>query len=63
MGGLRFKLEEDGDFLNNHKQMAAPPWTSIRELEYASSQLEIPCLTYWREHTMNQVLLQLFELT
>ena len=40
MGGLRFKLEEDGDFLNNHKQMAAPPWTSIRELEYASLQLE-----------------------
>ena len=40
MGGLRFKLEEDGDFLNNQKQMAAPPWTSIRELEYASLQLE-----------------------
>jgi serine/threonine-protein kinase HipA len=40
MGGLRFKLQEDGDFLNNHKQMAAPPWTSIRELEYASLQLE-----------------------
>ena len=49
--------------MNNHKQMAAPRWTSIRELEYASLQLEIPCLTYWREHTMNQVLLQLFELT
>ena len=40
MGGLRFKLQEDGDFLNNQKQMAAPPWTSIRELEYASLQLE-----------------------
>jgi serine/threonine-protein kinase HipA len=40
MGGLRFKLEEDGDFLNNQKQMATPPWTSIRELEYASLQLE-----------------------
>lgn len=40
MGGLRFKLEEDGDFLNNQKQMAAPPWTSIRDLEYASIQLE-----------------------
>ena len=40
MGGLRFKLEEDGDFLNNQKQMASPPWTSIRELEYASLQLE-----------------------
>jgi serine/threonine-protein kinase HipA len=40
MGGLRFKLEETGDFLNNQKQMAAPPWTSVRELEYASLQLE-----------------------
>jgi len=40
MGGLRFKLEEGGDFLNNQKKMAAPPWTSIRELEYASLQLE-----------------------
>jgi serine/threonine-protein kinase HipA len=40
MGGLRLKLEEGGDFLNNQKKMAAPPWTSIRELEYASLQLE-----------------------
>ena len=40
MGGLRFKLEETGDFLNNQKQMAAPPWTSVRELEFASLQLE-----------------------
>lgn len=40
MGGLRFKLEETGDFLNNQKQMSAPPWTSVRELEYASLQLE-----------------------
>ena len=40
MGGLRFKLEEGGDFLNNQKKMAAPPWTSIRELEFASLQLE-----------------------
>lgn len=40
MGGLRFKLEEEGDFLNNHQKMAAPPWASIRELEYASLQLE-----------------------
>ena len=40
MGGLRFKLEQDGVFLNNHKKMATPPWTSLRELEYASLQLE-----------------------
>jgi serine/threonine-protein kinase HipA len=40
MGGIRFKLEQDGDFLNNQKKMATPPWTSLRELEYASLQLE-----------------------
>ncbi len=40
MGGLRFKLEQDGEFLNNQKKMATPPWTSLRELEYASLQLE-----------------------
>jgi serine/threonine-protein kinase HipA len=40
MGGLRFKLEQDGAFLNNHKKMATPPWSSLRELEYASLQLE-----------------------
>jgi serine/threonine-protein kinase HipA len=40
MGGMRFKLEQDGDFLNNQKKMATPPWTSLRELEYASLQLE-----------------------
>jgi len=40
LGGLRFKLEENGDFLNNQKEMASPPWTSLRELEYASLQLE-----------------------
>jgi serine/threonine-protein kinase HipA len=40
MGGLRFKLDEDGPFMNDQKQMASPPWTSLRELEYASLQLE-----------------------
>ena len=40
MGGLRFKLNQDGPFLNDHKKMATPPWTSIRELEQASLQLE-----------------------
>lgn len=40
MGGLRFKLEQDGAFLNSHQKMATPPWTSLRELEYASLQLE-----------------------
>jgi serine/threonine-protein kinase HipA len=40
LGGLRFKLQEDGDFLNNQKEMAAPPWSSLRELEHACLQLE-----------------------
>lgn len=40
MGALRFKTSPDGDFLNNEKQMAAPPFTSLRDLEFASLQLE-----------------------
>ena len=40
MGALRFKLSADGPFLNDNKGMAAPPWTSLRDLEYASLQLE-----------------------
>ncbi len=40
MGALRFKLDPHGDFMDNNKEFAAPPWTSIRELEYASLQLE-----------------------
>ena len=40
MGALRFKENEDGAFLNDNKDMASPPWTSIRELEHASLRLE-----------------------
>lgn len=40
MGGLQFKLEEDGPFLNDNQTMAAPPWTSIRTLEEISLRLE-----------------------
>lgn len=40
MGALRFKLSPDGEFMDNNKAMATPPWTSIRDLEYASLQLE-----------------------
>lgn len=40
MGGLRFKQEPQGEFLNKNKTMASPPWTSLRDLEYASLQLE-----------------------
>ncbi len=40
MGALRFKTEEAGEFLNSNKQMAAPPWASLRELEQASMKFE-----------------------
>ncbi len=40
MGALRFKLDPDGIFLDNNKDYSAPPWTSIRELEHASLELE-----------------------
>jgi serine/threonine-protein kinase HipA len=40
MGALRFKLEKDGSFLNDNKEMATPPWTSLRELEHASLKFE-----------------------
>ena len=40
MGALRFKLYEDGPFLDDNLEMATPPWTSIRELEQISLRLE-----------------------
>jgi len=40
MGALRFKLDEDGDFLSSQKDARIPPLTSIRELEQASLKLE-----------------------
>jgi len=39
MGGLRFKYPE-GAFLDDQKDNATPPWTSLRELEQASLHLE-----------------------
>lgn len=40
MGALRFKIAEEGAFLDDNKNYSAPPWASIRELEYASLELE-----------------------
>ena len=40
MGGLRFRLDPAGPFLDDNLEMASPPWTSLRELEQASLQLE-----------------------
>ncbi len=40
MGALRFKENRDGPFVNDNREMAAPPRPSVRELEYASKKLE-----------------------
>jgi len=39
IGALRFKLNPEADFLSADKALAAPPWASLRDLEYASLQL------------------------
>ncbi|HDZ3621183.1 TPA: HipA domain-containing protein [Mannheimia haemolytica] len=40
MGALRFKTELNGPFLDNNTRLAAPPLSSLRELEFAAIQLE-----------------------
>ncbi|VAW75875.1 Toxin HigB / Protein kinase domain of HipA [hydrothermal vent metagenome] len=40
MGALRFKQDLDGAFLDNNEYLAAPPITSLRELEHAAFQVE-----------------------
>jgi len=40
MGGLRFKLEKDGEFVSSHKNRDAPPWARVRELENAAWQYQ-----------------------
>lgn len=40
MGGIRFKLEENGVFLESNADIKTPPITSIRELEQASLRIE-----------------------
>ncbi len=39
-GGLRYKLAEDGPFLDNRDGSAAPPFVRLRELEAASRAIE-----------------------
>lgn len=38
MGAIRFRI--DNRFLDDNDELASPPWTSLRELEHASLQLE-----------------------
>ncbi|MFH0799548.1 MAG: HipA domain-containing protein [Pseudomonadota bacterium] len=40
MGALRFRTASDGPFLDDNTELAVPPWTSLRELEHASLELE-----------------------
>lgn len=40
MGALRFKHQGGEEFLDNQAQLAAPPWTQLRELEKAAWMLE-----------------------
>ncbi|MCB0760073.1 MAG: HipA domain-containing protein [Flavobacteriales bacterium] len=40
MGALRFKLDPEGDFLDNNDKYASPPGVLIRELEEASLKFE-----------------------
>jgi len=39
-GALRFKRTLDGAFLDNDERLAAPPISSLRELEHAAKQIE-----------------------
>lgn len=40
MGALRFKTEIDGPFLDHNFLMPTPPWSHIRELQFAAKVLE-----------------------
>lgn len=40
LGALRFKTEENGEFLSDDKELATPPWTTLRALEGASYGFE-----------------------
>lgn len=40
MGALRYKLNPEGPFLDNDPVSPAPPWATIRELQYAAELIE-----------------------
>ncbi|MBE6650096.1 MAG: type II toxin-antitoxin system HipA family toxin, partial [Ruminococcaceae bacterium] len=40
MGAIRFKEDENGAFLSDDKETAAPPWATLRTLEEASRNFE-----------------------
>lgn len=40
IGGIRFKANQEGPFLSDDKETAAPPWATLRTLEEASRNFE-----------------------
>lgn len=40
MGALRFKIDSEGDFLDNDHVTPTPPWTNIRELQHGATLIE-----------------------
>jgi serine/threonine-protein kinase HipA len=40
MGALRFKTDLNGNFLDDNEKASTPPWSSIRKLQNAASNLE-----------------------
>lgn len=40
MGALRFKLNQDGPFLDDDSQTPVPPWTSVGELQHIAGLVE-----------------------
>jgi serine/threonine-protein kinase HipA len=40
MGALRFKLEKDGNYLDDSQETPVPPWSSVGDLQYATKNIE-----------------------
>lgn len=40
IGALRFRTDPGGQFLDDNREFASPSWTSLRELEHASLEIE-----------------------
>lgn len=40
LGGLRFKLDPEGSFLDDNEEFPTPPWSSVRDLQHAAFIVE-----------------------
>jgi serine/threonine-protein kinase HipA len=53
MGALRFKLDLEGDFLDNDSEKSTPPWSTVRELQQAvvhyENEKESDVINKWLE--------------